>query len=165
MYGYTARTQHWFSWSAERRAATGSGKKQSNGGTHWKENFPYGRLKFTSRKGRKGKYSSVCVSTSVTKSFCFSQLLSRRGRDGRFPSHANEAREIDWMEVWTQTSVPARMKTFAHAVTPLVSMVVVRMISLKTGFLSFGKVLVRLLNSSVLRTLAPYRSCSKGLMQ
>ena len=44
-------------------------------------------------------------------------------------------------------------------------MVVVRMISLKTGFLSFGKVLVRLLNSSVLRTLAPYRSCSKGPMQ
>ena len=32
-------------------------------------------------------------------------------------------------------------------------MVVVRMISPKTGFLSFGKVLVRLLNSSVLRTL------------
>ena len=32
-------------------------------------------------------------------------------------------------------------------------MVVVRMISPKTGFLSFGKVLVR------------YRSCSKGLMQ
>ena len=61
----------------------------------------------------------VCVSTSVTKSFCFSQLVSRRGRDGRFLSHANEAREIDWMEVWTQTSVPARMKTFAHAVTPL----------------------------------------------
>ena len=29
-----------------------------------------------------------------------------RGRDGRFPSHANEAMEIDWMEVWTQTSVP-----------------------------------------------------------
>ena len=28
-------------------------------------------------------------------------------RDGRFPSHANEAMEIDWMEVWTQTSVPA----------------------------------------------------------
>ena len=109
----------------------------------------------------------LCVSTSVTKSFCFSQLLSRRGRDGRFPSHANEAREIDWMEAWTQTSVPARMKTFAHAVTPLfvVSMVVVRMISPKTGFLSFGKVLVRLLSSSVLRTLAPYRSCSKGLMQ
>ena len=46
-----------------------------------------------------------------------------------------------------------------------VSMVVLRMISPKTGFLSFGKVLVRLLNSSVLRTLAPYRSCSKGLMQ
>ena len=104
----------------------------------------------------------LCVSSSVTKSFCSSQLLSRRGRDGRFPSHANEAREIDWMEVWTQTSVPARMKTFAHAVTPLF---VVRMISPKTGFLSFGKVLVRLLNSSVLRTLAPYRSCSKGLMQ
>ena len=62
---------------------------------------------------------SVCVSTSVTKSFCFSQLFSRRGRDGRFPNHANEAREIDWMEVWTQTSVPARMKTLAHAVTPL----------------------------------------------
>ena len=61
----------------------------------------------------------LCVSSSVTKSFCFSQLLSRRGRDGRFPSHANEAREIDWMEVWTQTSVPARMKTFARAVTPL----------------------------------------------
>ena len=61
----------------------------------------------------------LCVSTSVTKSFCFSQLLSRRGRDGRFPSHANEAREIDWMEVWTQTSVPARVKAFAHAVAPL----------------------------------------------
>ena len=40
-------------------------------------------------------------------------------------------------------------------------MVVVRMISPKTGFLSFGKVLERLLNSSVLRNLAPYRSCSK----
>ena len=37
----------------------------------------------------------------------------------RFHSHAHDAREIDWMEVWTQTSVPARMKTFAHAVTPL----------------------------------------------
>ena len=61
----------------------------------------------------------VCVSTSVTKSFCFSQRLSRRGRDGQFPSHADEAREIDWMEVWTLTSVPARVKTFAHAVTPL----------------------------------------------
>ena len=44
-------------------------------------------------------------------------------------------------------------------------MVVVRMISPKAGFLSFGKVLVRLLNSCVLRTLAPYRSCSKGLVQ
>ena len=44
-------------------------------------------------------------------------------------------------------------------------MVVVRMISPKTGFLIFGKVLVRLLNSSVLRTLAPYRPRSKGLMQ
>ena len=30
-------------------------------------------------------------------------------------------------------------------------MVVIRMISSKTGFLSFGKVLVRLLNSSVLQ--------------
>ena len=39
------------------------------------------------------------------------------------------------------------------------------MISPKPGFLSFGKVLVHLLNSSVLRTLAPYRSCRKGLMQ
>ena len=39
--------------------------------------------------------------------------------DGRFPSHASEAREIDWMEVWAQTSVPARMETFARAVTPL----------------------------------------------
>ena len=47
----------------------------------------------------------------------------------------------------------------------VVSMVVVRMISPKTGFLSFGKVLVRALSSSVLWTLAPYRSCSKGLMQ
>ena len=104
----------------------------------------------------------MCVSTSVTKSFCFSQRLSPRGHDGRLLSHANEAREIGWMEVWTQTSVPARMKTFAHAVTPLfpsvVSIVVVRMISPKIGFLSFGKVLVRLLSSSVLRTLAPYRS-------
>ena len=44
-------------------------------------------------------------------------------------------------------------------------MVVVRMVSPKTGVLSFGKVLVRLLDSSVLRTLAPYRSCSKGLVQ
>ena len=44
-------------------------------------------------------------------------------------------------------------------------MVVVRTISPKTGFLSFRKVLVRLLSSSVLRTLAPYRSCSKGLTQ
>ena len=44
-------------------------------------------------------------------------------------------------------------------------MVIVRVISPKTSFLSFGKVLVRLLSSSVLRTLAPYRSCSKGLMQ
>ena len=33
--------------------------------------------------------------------------FNSRGRDGRFPSHANEAMEIDWMEVWTQTSVPA----------------------------------------------------------
>ena len=32
-------------------------------------------------------------------------LVWNRGRDGRFPSHANEAMEIDWMEVWTQTSV------------------------------------------------------------
>ena len=31
----------------------------------------------------------VCVSTSVTKRF------ECRGRDGRFPSHANEAMEID----------------------------------------------------------------------
>ena len=46
-----------------------------------------------------------------------------------------------------------------------VSLVVLRMISPKTGFLSFGKVLVSLLNSSVLRTLSPYRSCSKVLMQ
>ena len=44
-------------------------------------------------------------------------------------------------------------------------MVVLRMISPKTGFLSFGEVLVSLLNSSVLRTLSPYRSCSKVLMQ
>ena len=44
-------------------------------------------------------------------------------------------------------------------------MVVLRMISPKTGFLSFGKVLVNLLNSSVLRALSPYRSCSKVLMQ
>ena len=44
-------------------------------------------------------------------------------------------------------------------------MVVLRMISPKTGFLSFGKVLVRLLNNSVLRTLSPYRFCSKVLMQ
>ena len=62
----------------------------------------------------------VCVSTFVTKSLCFSQFSSRSGRDGRFPSHANEAREIDWMEVRTQTSVPARMKAFAHAVTLLI---------------------------------------------
>ena len=44
-------------------------------------------------------------------------------------------------------------------------MVVLRMISPKTGFLSFGKVLVSSLNSSVLRTLSPYRVCSKVLMQ
>ena len=47
----------------------------------------------------------------------------------------------------------------------LASMVVLRMISPKTGFLSFGKVLVSLLNSSVLRALSPYRFCSKVLMQ
>ena len=62
------------------------------------------------------------------------------------------------MEVWTQTSVPARIKNFCtrcDSTFPfVVSMVVVRMIPPKTGFLSFGKVLVRLLNSSVLRTLA-----------
>ena len=34
-------------------------------------------------------------------------LFKCRGRDGWFPSHANEAMEINWMEVWTQTSVPA----------------------------------------------------------
>ena len=34
-------------------------------------------------------------------------LFNCRGRDGWFPSHANEAMEINWMEVWTQTSVPA----------------------------------------------------------
>ena len=44
-------------------------------------------------------------------------------------------------------------------------MVVLRMISPKTGFLSFGKVLVSLLIGSILRTLSPYRSCSKVLMQ
>ena len=33
-------------------------------------------------------------------------LVWNRGRDGRFPNHANEAMEIDWMEVWTQISVP-----------------------------------------------------------
>ena len=43
-------------------------------------------------------------------------------------------------------------------------MVVLRMISPKTGFLSFGKVLVSSLNSSVLRTLSPYRVCSKVLL-
>ena len=36
-------------------------------------------------------------------------------------------------------------------------MMVRRMISPKTGFLSFGKVLVSLLNSSVLRALSPFR--------
>ena len=38
----------------------------------------------------------------------FEIVCLSRGRDGRFPSHANEAMEIDWMEVWTQTSVPAQ---------------------------------------------------------
>ena len=49
----------------------------------------------------------VCVTFGVTR-FLFGMFpFDSRGRDGRFPSHANEAMEIDWMEVWTQTSVPA----------------------------------------------------------
>ena len=39
--------------------------------------------------------------------FEYNLLFNCRGRDGWFPSHANEAMEINWMEVWTQTSVPA----------------------------------------------------------
>ena len=55
------------------------------------------------------------------------------------------------------------LKTVVYAVTPLsffVSMVVLRMISPKTGFLRFGKVLVNLINSYVFRTLSPYRFCT-----
>ena len=60
------------------------------------------------------------------------------------------------------------LKTAVYAVTPLVLFCFHGGSSHdipKTGFLSFGKVLVSLLNSSVLRTLSPYRSCSKALMQ
>ena len=107
----------------------------------------------------------LCVSTSVTKSFCFSQLLSCRGRDGRFlvtPTKLGKST----LDANFCTCADENFCTRCDSTFPfVVSMVVVRMISLKTGFLSFGKVLVRLLNSSVLRTLAPYRSCSKGLMQ
>ena len=44
----------------------------------------------------------VCVTLGIRGNL----KVWNRGRDGRFPSHANEAIEIDWMEVWTQTSVP-----------------------------------------------------------
>ena len=44
----------------------------------------------------------VCVTPGIRGNL----KVWNRGRDGRFPSHANEAMEIDWMEVWTQTSVP-----------------------------------------------------------
>ena len=45
--------------------------------------------------------TEVCVQTSI-------QLISIASLAyGWFPSHANEAMEINWMEVWTQTSVPA----------------------------------------------------------
>ena len=44
----------------------------------------------------------VCVTLGIRGNL----KVWNRGRDGRFPSHANEAMEIDWMEVWTQTSVP-----------------------------------------------------------
>ena len=42
----------------------------------------------------------VCVTLGIIGNL----KVWNRGRDGRFPSHANEAMEIDWMEVWTQTS-------------------------------------------------------------
>ena len=48
----------------------------------------------------------VCVFVCVTLGIKGNLKIWNRGRDGRFPSHANEAMEIDWMEVWTQTSVP-----------------------------------------------------------
>ena len=44
----------------------------------------------------------VCVTLGIIGNL----KVWNRGRDGRFPSHANEAMETDWMEVWTQTSVP-----------------------------------------------------------
>ena len=50
----------------------------------------------------------VCVCNLWSHKVPFGTFpFSSRGRDGRFPSHANEGMEIDWMEVWTQTSVPA----------------------------------------------------------
>ena len=45
----------------------------------------------------------VCVTLGITGN----PRVWSRGCDSRFPSHANEAMEIDWMEAWTQPSVPA----------------------------------------------------------
>ena len=53
---------------------------------------------------RAAKRHRVCA--RVTLGIRGNLKVWNRGRDGRFPSHANEAMEIDWMEVWTQTSVP-----------------------------------------------------------
>ena len=70
--------------------------------------IPYCWLSYLGRRAACGirfqyALSQVCV--CVTLGIKGNLLVWNRGRDGRFPSHANEAMEIDWMEVWTQTSV------------------------------------------------------------